>query len=298
MSTSKAIIEASRPKFLVLAPICVAVGISAAKSQGFDTDLLLCSLCILIALLAHACVNLLNEYHDAETGLDDNTMKTPFSGGSGALQKYPQAKRAVFQAGIVCAVGFSLTGVYLLSQVGWILIALGILGLIVIVAYTPWLNKSAWLCLFSPGTGFGLFMVSGVYLVFSEHTLSPTIAVCLPVFFLVNNLLLLNQFPDAKVDKLFKRNHFVIRYGYKKSAMIYAASAALAFTIITALVAFGYLPYPSLFALIGVPIAASVFKKAYHFEQENVDMLFPAMGANVMLALLVPLWLAICLFFF
>ncbi len=41
-------------------------------------------LALLGAFLAHISVNTLNEYFDFKSGLDLETIKTPFSGGSGA----------------------------------------------------------------------------------------------------------------------------------------------------------------------------------------------------------------------
>jgi len=42
-------------------------------------------LALLGAFLAHVSVNTLNEYYDFKSGLDLETIRTPFSGGSGAL---------------------------------------------------------------------------------------------------------------------------------------------------------------------------------------------------------------------
>lgn len=41
------------------------------------------------ATLAHISVNTLNEYEDFKSGLDFQTFKTPFSGGSGTLPNHP-----------------------------------------------------------------------------------------------------------------------------------------------------------------------------------------------------------------
>ncbi|WP_288372886.1 prenyltransferase [uncultured Marinobacter sp.] len=99
MSEAVAVVRASRPNFLVLAPLCVGLGLAVAWQQGEPPALLDTLLVFIGAILAHAAVNLLNEYEDFVSGLDLTTSRTPFSGGSGALPETPSAaKRVLFTA--------------------------------------------------------------------------------------------------------------------------------------------------------------------------------------------------------
>ena len=57
-----------------------------SQTQFYFSDLML----VLIgAVSAHISVNTFNEYFDFLSGLDAKTVKTPFSGGSGALVENP-----------------------------------------------------------------------------------------------------------------------------------------------------------------------------------------------------------------
>jgi len=295
MQTLKTVVQSARPKFLLLAPICVALGATFAHSQGHVVDLLTLFLCLGISILAHASVNLFNEYCDAKSGLDDTTVKTPFSGGSGALQDNPEAVKAVLWAGVIASAVFCIMGLILVFDVKWQLVLFGLVGLAVIVAYTPWLNRTSWLCLISPGTGFGLLFVLGTYAAFSNHLTIEDALITLPVFFLVNNLLLLNQFPDAKADKKSGRKHFVIKYGYEKSAMVYLFSGVLAFASILVMVFFNTLPYLSLIALILLPVSIMIGIKARQFQHSALETFLPLMGLNVVVTLLTPAILAVSL---
>ena len=110
MSETVAVVRASRPNFLVLAPLCAGLGVAVAWHQGEPPALLNTLLVLIGALLAHAAVNLLNEYEDFASGLDLITRRTPFSGGSGALPEVPTAARQVLLAafgtlGLVVAIG-------------------------------------------------------------------------------------------------------------------------------------------------------------------------------------------------
>lgn len=296
-NTAATIIQASRPKFVVLAPICVLLGFAAADFNGFPLDMALVVCCLLVATLGHISVNLLNEYHDAKSGLDACTQKTPFSGGSGALQAHPGALKSVLVAGLCSLFLLTTLGLYVAFQVELWLSILGLVGIAVILAYTPWLNQHAWLCLFAPGFAFGILMIVGAYAVFAHGIDSFVLLLSLPVFCLVNNLLLLNQFPDALADQEVGRNHFVIRFGYQRAAWAYLVFLIFNYVCVLALVLFENLPTWSLISMIGLPIGLLIFVNAKRFDPEYQQQLLPYMGANVMLTLAVPLIFAITLFF-
>jgi 1,4-dihydroxy-2-naphthoate octaprenyltransferase len=257
--------------------------------------LVLC--CLSIATFGHISVNLFNEYYDAKSGLDESTQKTPFSGGSGALQQNPAALNAVKQFGIISLLIVVVLGVYIASQVHLLLSVIGLIGIAIVLAYTPWLNQKTWLCLIAPGFGFGFLMVVGTYAALTGAISLFAICISLPVFCLVNNLLLLNQFPDVLADQSVGRKHFVIRYGYKGAALAYFGFVMVAYFAIVILTIVKLLPVWSLFALIGLPIGLLVALKASQYEPKNVKAFLPFMGINVMLTLGVPLILAITLFF-
>ncbi len=83
------LLRAARLPFLVLTPLCLALGVALLQLQGVapnPQDLLLI---LLGALLMHVAVNGFNEYFDFRSGLDLMTRRTPFSGGSGALPAQP-----------------------------------------------------------------------------------------------------------------------------------------------------------------------------------------------------------------
>ena len=69
-------------------------------------------------------------------------------------------------------------------------------------------------------------------------------------FFLVNNLLLLNQYPDIDADKTVGRNHFPIHYGITASNLVYLAFLLAAFGLVVALVVWGVLPWLGLIGLL------------------------------------------------
>ena len=79
-------------------------------------------------------------------------------------------------------------------------VLLGLAGLLLVFGYTIWFTRDPYLCLIAPGLGFGPFMVMGTHFVLTGNYAWTAFIASLIPFFLVSNLLLLNQFPD--VDRL------------------------------------------------------------------------------------------------
>ncbi|NAW33601.1 prenyltransferase [Halomonas alimentaria] len=219
-TTTPAVWRASRPGFLVLAPLCVVLGLLLAVRQGVAPAALQVALVLLGGLLAHAAVNLLNEYEDFRSGLDEMTLRTPFSGGSGALPEAPVAAPAVLAAGLAALAGVVAIGGYFLWARGWPMLAVGVPGLALIVAYTRWITRSPWLCLLAPGLGFGPLVILGSLVALGGWPDATALIVAAVAGLLVSELLLLNQFPDCEADRRVGRRHLPILLGRQRAARL------------------------------------------------------------------------------
>lgn len=285
MTIATAVMASARPKFLVLTPLCVMLGYATALQTGLDIDPMLLTLLLIAALGAHIAVNALNEYQDFTSGLDLKTVKTPFSGGSGALPNDPAAAKAVLTLAALSLATTVLIGLYLVSLRGAPLLALGVIGVITILTYTRWLNRYAFLCLIAPGTAFGLLMVWGTAIALTGKLPLAALWASLPAFFLVNNLLLLNQFPDVEADRSVGRNHLPIRYGRKTAAWVFALFLATTYLCIFTAVITGGLASGALWGLativLAVPTITGVMRHA-----DSLDKLQRYLGFNVALTLL------------
>ncbi|MBU1660904.1 MAG: prenyltransferase [Chloroflexi bacterium] len=284
-----------RLPFLVLTPACVLLGLGTAIYTTGQINWLYFVLALIGALAAHISVNVFNEYFDFQSGLDAKTIKTPFSGGSGTLPANPaMARPALILAWVAFAIT-ALVGVFFLFTRGWALLPLGLLGLITIFAYTKWIARFPVLCLIAPGLGFGTFMVMGTHFALTgEYSWVAFVASLVP-FFLVSNLLLLNQFPDVEADQSVGRKHFPITLGKQQSGRIYLAFLLMTYLSICLGVALKYLPLASLIGLLtlvlAVPISIGVLQHA-----KNIEKLIPSMGLNVVVNILTPVLVAIGLF--
>jgi 1,4-dihydroxy-2-naphthoate octaprenyltransferase len=281
-----------RLPFLILAPACVLLGIACAQQASDSVSFPHAVLAMLGGLLAHASVNALNEYSDFKSGLDLKTTRTPFSGGSGALAQNPAFAPQALAIGLAALAGTALIGVFFVLRSGWMLLPLGLVGLLTIAIYTPWLSRSPFLCLIAPGLGFGPLMVVGTSFVLTGRYTTTAVVASLVPFFLVSDLLLLNQFPDASADRTVGRRHVVIAAGLRTGAHVYTLFLVCAYATIVLGVWFGVFPRASLLGLLTVPLAVAAARGAYR-RGADVPRLIPSMGFNVLLNIATPLLVAV-----
>ena len=281
-----------RPSFLVLSPVCVFLGLSTALASEPQVNYFIFMLVLIGAISAHISVNMLNEYFDFKSGLDLNTKKTAFSGGSGALPDNPELAQIILMLGLVSLMITIIIGIYLIAERGSQIIPVGLVGVLLVVTYTQWLNRLPFLCLIAPGLGFGVLMVVGTHVILAgEFSLLAWIVSFVP-FFLINNLLLLNQYPDIKADASVGRKTFPVVFGVNKSNIVYAVFALAAYILTLYIIVKEYIPGFSVIAFIPIVFSLFAFYGALKHKSKIGD--FPRyLAANVAAAILTPLLLAI-----
>ena len=295
MSKMRDLLGPMRLPFLILAPACAVLGVATAAGRTAELDPLHVMLVFLGAITAHVSVNALNEYFDYRSGLDARTERTPFSGGSGTLPAKPSLAGQALWTGLVALAITALIGLYFLLVQGWALLPLGLLGIVVILAYTPWLAHNVFFCLIAPGLGFGTLMVMGGDLVLAgDYSWSAFFASLVP-FFLVSNLLLLNQFPDLEADRSIGRRNLPIVWGKKRAALVYDLFLLLTYLSIILGVVLEHLPASALIGLLSLFLAVPLGLGAYRYAEER-EKLMPYLGMNVLVNILTPVLVAIGLF--
>jgi 1,4-dihydroxy-2-naphthoate octaprenyltransferase len=295
MEKYKHIFGPMRLPFLILTPVCVLLGVGSAYWTTGHINPIDLLLLLTGGVMAHISVNTFNEYEDFKSGLDFRTSKSPFNGGSGTLVEQPE--RAIFVL-FLAWISFSITaiiGFYFISTKGFLLLPLGIIGLGLIFSYTKWITKYPIFCLMAPGTGFGFIMVLGTYFALTASlAISPFVIAFVP-FFLVNNLLLLNQFPDIDADKTVGRRHFPIVYGKKSSIIIYGLFLILAYLVVIMGYYLKLLPALSLLGLMTAIFMIPVYFRLYKHHDEP-KYISRYLGINVLNTLLMPILISIGFF--
>ncbi|SDT89256.1 prenyltransferase [Halopseudomonas salegens] len=284
------ILHTLRPPFLLLALVTVALAMAIAPPgplQGYWPWVLMG------AVAAHAAVNVLNEYADFHSELDLHTERTPFSGGSGYLPAHPDAATGVLWLGLALLALTAMIGLWLCWQVGSGLLPVGVVGMLLVAFYTPWITRNRWLSLLAPGIGFGLLMLLGSQYVLSGEYTRAGLAAGLVLCFLINNLLLLNQLPDCEADRQVGRDNLVVHYGVTVARAVYAGQWLLSLTVLLLAVAAGWLP-PA------VLVALPFFLLGLHslWQSRAAGNLFSALRSNVLQCLLVPALMALGMWWF
>jgi 1,4-dihydroxy-2-naphthoate octaprenyltransferase len=262
----------------------------AGKAQG-SVNVSLLILVLVAALAAHISVNALNEYSDFRSGLDLQTERTPFSGGSGTLVQHPVLARQTLLLGVFSMLVVLLAGAYLVSLRGLLLLPFGLLGVLVVLGYTDGLTRLPWLCLIAAGLGFGPLMVTGSVVALTGEAAAAAWWAALPVFCVVNNLLLVNQLPDISADRAVGRRTLPVVYGQRVTAMVYLLLVLGAATALILAVANELLPLGSLLGLVALTGGLVVFSALVFFGRDRSKLL-PYMALNVAVAVSLPVLMA------
>jgi 1,4-dihydroxy-2-naphthoate octaprenyltransferase len=278
MSRLAAYAGVARAPFLLLPFTLVAAGAAAAAYD--DRASLSASLLALVGLVAlHAAVNAFNEASDMRSGIDLQTTRTPFSGGSGTLPSGAIPPREAVGVGVAGSLIGLAIGIYFVTQIGWWpLAAVMALGAVAVLIYTEVFARTGVGEVFA-GLGLGLLPVVGTALVQHGTIGRAAWAAGVPAFLMTFNLLLLNEFPDEQADRAGGRLNLVLLLGRRRAALVYAAAALATPLAIAAAVAVGWLPPLALVGVLPIWFAMPAVRWALSRSGEPVPI--PAMAGNV-----------------
>jgi len=279
----------TRPQFLLLSVVLAFLGTCIAWYDGaFHFGFAL--LAFFGLLLTHISVNVLNDYFDYRSGIDLETKRTPFSGGSGILPPALLTPQQVFWLGLISFLLAMPIGIYFVITRGGLLLPLLLVAAVCVLLYNPLILKLKW-PEWAPGVGLGALPVLGAYFVQTAAYTIPAVIASIPSGILVHNLLLLNEFPDTEADKKAGRKTLPITMGKAKASIVYSVLTMVVYLWIIVAVVTRVMPAFSLIALLTLPLAIKAVQGALKYEDAN--KLVPAMGNNVLVVLLTQLLLGI-----
>ena len=289
MSISSYLLE-TRPQFLILSLILAVLGTGMAAATGsisYTWALLL----FVGLLLLHISVNTLNDYFDFKSGVDLATKRTPFSGGSGFLPSGRLTDKEVLGIGLGAFTLAVPIGVYFIFERGLALLPLFLIGAVFVLAYTSILTRIGGFAELSAGLGLGTLPVFGIYYILTGEASGEALFASIPSGFLVANLLLINEIPDAEADVHGKRKTLPIVLGKRGAATVYSILTILTYAWIVAGVAAGWMPAWTLLGLLTLPMGCKAISGS--FQYDDMSKLVPALGANVIVVLLTQLFMGV-----
>ncbi|OGO32985.1 MAG: hypothetical protein A2Z29_07110 [Chloroflexi bacterium RBG_16_56_11] len=279
----------TRPQFLTLSVVLAFLGTAAAWYDG-SFNLWQALLAGIGLVLTHASVNILNDYFDFRSGVDLATKRTPFSGGSGILPARLLTPRQVFWLGLACLPLAAPIGVYFIVVKGWELLPLLLVAAFFILLYSPFILKRPW-PEWAAGAGLGALPILGLYFAQAGEYTYHAVVAAIPSAFLVHNLLLLNEFPDAEADIKANRKTLPIALGKKGAAVFFSVVALAVYAWIIGWAAAGVMPLWTLLALLTLPLTLRAINGAVHHDEPA--RLMPGMASNVMSVLATQLLMGI-----
>lgn len=285
---------ATRPAFLSITLAGCLLGFATALAGGIVLNWTLAAVTLLLALLAHAAINVLNDYCDHLNGTDARNTKRiyPFTGGSRFIQNGVLTPRQMLQlAGML----FALTvagGLWLLGVAGMGLVGIGLTGLAIGWAYSapPLQLNSRGLGELCVAAGFLLIVAGADYVQRGDFAALPWLA-GLPYALLVTNILFINQFPDREADRASGKLHWVARLRPDIAARGYGLILSLAVLSLLAGFILGALPLAAVAGLLALLPALLAWRQLTRFAA-TPQHLAPAIRLTLLAAHIFPLLLA------
>ncbi len=257
----------------------------AAALATLRLDLFLLSL--VGAVLVHVATNMLNDNFDYRSG-DDLAVRhqNPFAGGGRVLTTGRLNVNAHFAVAFAFLVLGSLIGLYLVTQVGLMLLWIGLVGVAAAFFYVapPVRLANRGLGEFFVGLGFGPLVVMGVYYVQTQRLDWGPFFLSLSMGLLVAAILWINEFPDVEADLSVGKRTLMARLGYVRSLDVYFLLVAFAYIFVLLAVISGQVPWPVLATFLTVPAA----RKAWDAAKKNYRdpmALIPANAGTIMLTM-------------
>ncbi|MFO1376851.1 MAG: prenyltransferase [Steroidobacteraceae bacterium] len=292
-------VAAVRPAFLVVTLVGCVLGIASAASGGVAVDATSATVALLFALVAHAGVNVLNDYFDARSGTDalNDERLFPFTGGSRFIQNGVLSERTTGLFGYALLLAVVPAGLWLTAVSAPGLIGIGLFGLVVGWAYSapPLELVNRGLGEFAVTCGWVTVVVGTDYVQRHAFAFAP-LAAGLGFALLVANLLYINQFPDAKADARAGKRTLVVRLGPARARWGYVLLVLLAALWILAGIVAGVLPRVAAVSLLSLlPSAAA--SRILWTAAARPALLRPAIKLTILAAVAHGLLLAAALMF-
>lgn len=288
---------ATRPAFLTITFAGCLLGLATAAADGTAFGWARAGITLLLAMMAHAGINVFNDYCDHLNGTDArNTQRIyPFTGGSRFIQNEVLTPRQILVFAVLLFVATIAGGLWLLSVAGSGLFWIGLAGLAIGWAYSaPLLRLNSRgvgeLCVTA---GFLLVVAGADYAQRSAFAPLPWLA-GVPYALLVANILYINQFPDREADRASGKLHWVARLQPATAAWGYGLILLLAALALAGAILLKVLPLAAAGAYIAWIPAVVAWRQLLRYAA-SPERLGPAIRLTLIAAHAQPLLLALIL---
>ena len=225
------LLRMTRPGFLAITVVGVLLGLASADVCGHPPQAATAWATLVLALLAHAAGNVLNDVHDAESGADAaNTQGIfPFTGGTRLIQRGRVTVQQTRDLARALLIVLLPAGVLLAVLTSPAVLAIGAVGV-----FLAWAYSAPPLALMTRGLGELTVALVWALVVVGADAVQRGSVFTVPVFMalgyglMIANILLINGVPDAQADAQVGKRTLAVRLGARGAALLYAWFALLA----------------------------------------------------------------------
>ena len=248
---------ATRPAFLIITLLGCLIGLllpTSSHSYSWQINLL----AIFLALSLHASANLLNDYFDHINGSDlINTERiSPFTGGSRYIQDQIFTPQQIFTLGVLLSLLSIGLGIYICSQTTWLLMPIGLVGVIITWAYSSppiQLMSRGIMGEFAIAMAWSLVVI-GFATMHQDHLTESAVYTGLSFGLMASNILLVNQIPDIKADQISGKYTLATQSSDQSLQLWFGASYGCAYFLQILGINNGTIPLSTAMTLIAVPL--------------------------------------------
>jgi 1,4-dihydroxy-2-naphthoate polyprenyltransferase len=259
--------RAIRIKFILASIIAVSNGVAISywKTGTIDPGYALLTYFGIMCL--HISVDLLNDYSDFKRGIDTNTKRTRYSGGTGVIPEKLINPKVIYFVGVVFLILGGLIGLYFVTVKGIVILILLSFAIISIYFYSTNIVNAGLGELFVAVKG--CMIVMGSYYIQSNIIDLTSVFVGIIVGLLSSVVLLVTSFPDYDADKKGGRRTLVILSGKENSVKIFTAFIMVTYGMIIGGAIFNIIPLFSTIGLLSIPFAAQAINKLRRFNDTS-----------------------------
>ena len=270
LNSAKAWLLAARPKTLSGAAVPVVIALALAwadASAARPFQWIPAVLCLLFAFIMQIDANFVNDYFDFMKGTDDETRLGPRRACASGWVTASAMRRAMALTTILgCCLGLPLV-----FYGGWEMLLVGALCVLFCFLYTTHLSYM--------GLGdllvlvfFGIVPVCVTYYI-QQHSLTCEVFIAsLACGFVIDTLLLINNYRDRDNDRRSGKLTLVVRIGSRGGEMVYLSAGIVAVVLGLVFLVYGY-PYAALLPLVYLLLHIQTYrkmKKINHGRELNV----------------------------
>lgn len=249
------------PKIALASVVPFVAGMALAFDQRGAIEWGLAAAAFAAIFLVEVGKNAVNDLYDFRSGADTNVLpeeRSPFSGGKRVLVDQLLTETDLVVIAWLAFGAAGLIGVEVAQRSNPELLVVGAIAALISMVYAmPPIQLSArGLGELAVGLVYGPGIVLGTVLLLRGAITPEALLASIAFGFLIANVLIINEVPDERADRLAGKRTLVVRLGRDHAPMLLAIVFTLAFAIPAAAAIDGFVPFRMVALLTGIPTAA------------------------------------------